>query len=415
MHFQNKIDVTWCVILLGLFPALHLPVLQAMLLIMIIALCLLFRQIDRSSFRELLTFPNIAIGQFLLFFLINALVFDVVEGSKPHFRAIAIESWSITFLCLVVLALWLRLQKAEDLKRALMRWLPVGLTASFLLGTAIYLLGIQGGRIVIFTPSSLAPPLWFLVFTMCSFAWFFEMSRWHKAWRLALLFMAGMMVIYGSARLVMLAWMLSGSILAVWLYLEAELQHRKKVLLGIVLCIALGVGGVVLADLASGGGLTFRMAKFLSVDFTYDSISAQFVRLKIWSGALAIIGDNVLLGIGQVNERFTLQQELEWKKWQYAHQSYLSYLIVGGIPALISGLVLQSPVLVFSSRAKQSTLLPAFVGLGVVVTMNCLTDSIFNSAVNVQVFMVATLVFLRASDADQPTLAPQKHVSSAII
>ena len=69
--------------------------------------------------------------------------------------------------------------------------------------------------------------------------------------------------------------------------------------------------------------------------------------------------------------------------------------------------------LAFLGRARRSTLFPAFLGLGVVVTMNCLTDSIFQSAVNVQVFMVATLVFLRASDADQPTLAPQKQVSSA--
>ncbi len=30
-------------------------------------------------------------------------------------------------------------------------------------------------------------------------------------------------------------------------------------------------------------------------------------------------------------------QEMEWDRWLRAHQTYLSYLIAGGIPALISG------------------------------------------------------------------------------
>lgn len=220
-------------------------------------------------------------------------------------------------------------------------------------------------------------------------------------------------MIYGSARLVMLAWVFSAVVLAVWLSICAQADQRKRVILGAFLCIAAALGGIFLVDVFAGGRLAVRMAAFSQVELTYDSISAQFLRLKIWSNALSIIADNPLTGIGQVNERLALQQEMEWSRWLSAHQTYLSYLIAGGIPALISGLVLQSPVLAFLSRSKISTFFPAFLGLGVVVTMNCLTDSIFQSGVNVQVFMVATLIFLRASDADQPTLAPQKQVSSA--
>ncbi len=157
------------------------------------------------------------------------------------------------------------------------------------------------------------------------------------------------------------------------------------------------------------------MAQFSQVDFSYESISGLFPRAIIWTGALSVIADNMFIGIGQVNERLSIQQEIGWDRWFRAHQTYLSYLIAGGIPALVSGLILQSPVLIFLKRTKRSALFPVFLGLGVVVTLNCFTDSIFQSAVSVQAFMVTTLLFLKASDADQPTLVPQKQVSSAIM
>jgi O-antigen ligase len=212
---------------------------------------------------------------------------------------------------------------------------------------------------------------------------------------------------------VMLAWEVCGCALAVWFYIQAERKHRPRVLLGIGLSLAVSLIVIVMGDALSGGLLMARMTSFLQVDFTYDSLSQQFLRLQIWTGALSIISDNAWLGIGQVNERIAIQQNIGWEHWFRAHQSYLSYLIAGGMPALISGLLMQSPVLALLSAAKRSALFPAFLGLGVVVTLNCLTDSIFQSGVSVQAFMLTTLLFLRASDVDQPTLAPQKQVSSA--
>ncbi len=396
--FQTDIDVVVCVLLLGLFPALFLPVLQAMLLIMMVVIGLLFRQIERSTFRALLTFPNVAIAQFLVFFFLNALIFNVVDGNKPHFRAIALESWSITFLCLVILALWLQLKKAEDVKQALIRWLPLGLTGSFLIASSIYLFGDQGPRIEVFTPGPLTPPFWFLVLTMCSFAWFSEMGTWHKIWRFLLLFMAGLMVVYGAARLVMLAWMFCSVALAVWFYLEAQARHRLWILLGAGLGILVCACGMLLADYSFGSPMLKRMKAFANVGFSYDEISNQFLRLKIWSASISIISDDVWFGAGQVNERIMLGEEMGWDRWLRAHQTYLSYLIAGGVPALISGLLMQSPVLAFLKGRKEYALFPAFLGLGVVVTLNCLTDSIFQSAVNVQIFMAALLFFLKARD-----------------
>lgn len=400
MRLPKAIDVPFSALLLGLFPALFLPVLQLMLLILLVALGLSFRTVGRGHLRGLLTFPNIAIAQFALFFLINAVVFDVMEGNRPHFRSVAIESWSITLLCLGILALWLRMKAPEDVKRALIWWLPVGLSGAFLIGTFVYIFGDQGTRIAIFTPSPLTPPLWFLVLTMCSFTWFFEMSRSHKVWRICLFFMAGLMVVYGSARLVMLAWMICGLALAVWIYMRTTPEFRTRVLLGAGLILAVCGVGIVLTDMLAQGRLVARMTYLLQVDWTYDSISARFPRLSIWTGALSVIAEHPMLGIGNVNERLAINQELDWEKWFRAHQSYLSFLIAGGIPALLSGLILQSSALAFIGARRRAVFYPAFLGLGVVVTMNCLTDSIFQSAVNVQMFMVATLVFLRASDAD---------------
>lgn len=63
------------------------------------------------------------------------------------------------------------------------------------------------------------------------------------------------------------------------------------------------------------------------------------------------------------------------------------------------GLLKQSPVLAFLTRDKRLALFTVFLGLGVVVTMNCLTDSIFQSAVSLRAYMVITLFFLKARDA----------------
>ena len=388
------------VLLLGLFPALFLPTLQLTLLIVLIGLLLSCRHIDWQMLRPLFSFRYMVFAQFYIFFFMNALIYPVWDNPKMHYRAIVLESWSLGLFCLGLLGIWLNMAKAEDVKRAIIHWLPYGLTVSFLIASGIYFFGNQGLRVRLFTPNPLVPPFWFLVFVVASFAWFFEMNRIQKVWRLALIFMAGLMVIYAAARLVTLAWVITSMALAIWLYLRAEPHHKKQALLGIILSTAFAIGGLMFVNSSFGGLLSSRMADFTNVEFTYESISAKFIRLKIWDGALTIIWENLWFGIGQVNERFAIRQEFRGEHWQNAHQAYLSYLVAGGIPALISGLLMQSPVLAFLKSTRRSTMLPAFLGLGVAVTMNCFTDSIFQSAVNVQMFMVATLIFLRASDAD---------------
>lgn len=403
------------VILLGLFPSLFLPTLQLILLIVLIGVFASIKRIDRQVLVQLLNWRYLAFAQFCIFFFLNALIYPIWDNPKVHYRAIALESWSVSLFCLLVLALWLSVQKVSEVKHALIQWLPVGLTLAFIIATAFYLREGQGVRVRMFSPSPLVPPFWYLVFTLASFAWFSEMSRAHKVWRVLLIFMTGVMIIYGGARLVMLAWLFCSVLLVIWMFRQALPEYRLRVLFGISLAIAVCVGGVFLADALSSKLLMRRMSVLSQVDFTYEAIRERFLRIQIWTGSLSIISENIWLGVGQVNERAALSTEMGWERWLRAHQTYLSYLIAGGIPALISGVLIQSPVLIFLKRQNRGALFPAFLGLGVVVTLNCLTDSIFQSAVSVQVFMVATLLFLRASDADQPTLAPQKQVSSAIM
>jgi hypothetical protein len=388
------------ILLLGLFPVFFLPVLQVMLLIMIFGLGAAFKQLDRSALRQLFRWRYVAFAQFCAFFLVNAAVYPIWESLYMHYRAVAMETWGMSLLCMIILALWLHVQRASDIKRALIGWLPIGLTLSFLIATVIYVSGDQGLRVPLFTPSPLIPPFWFLVLSMASFSWFSDMARWEKIGRFGLFLMAGMMAVYGSARLVMLAWVLCGCALAIWFYIQAERKHRLRVLLGIGLSLAVSLIVIVVGDTLAGGLLMTRMTSFSRVDLSYDNLILEFPRLQIWTGALSVISDNALLGIGQVNERIAIQQDIGWERWFRAHQTYLSYLIAGGMPALISGLLMQSPVLAFLSVAKRSAFFPVFLGLGVVVTLNCFTDSIFQSGVSVQAFMLITLLFLRASDAD---------------
>lgn len=386
------------VFLLGLFPAFFLPTLQLMIIVMLVGLAVSFRKFDRKAFKSLLNWRYVACLQFCMVFFLNALIYPVWEGTPEHFRTVALESWGGSFICVIVLGLWLSIQKNTDLKRVLILWFPAGLTATFLVATVIYFSGSQGVRVRIFTPSELVPPFWFLVLTMTSFVWFFEMSRAHKFWRITLFFLAGVMTIYGGARLVLLAWLICGAGLVLWAYYQSSPRDRMRVLLSAGLCAGVCAGGLLIVDLFLGGILLSRMMVFIKVGFDYENINTYFLRLQLWSGALSIFAENSLFGVGQVNERIALRLELDWERWLRAHQTYLSYLIAGGIPALLSGVLMQSPVLAFVGSVRRVAFLPAFLGLGVVVTLNCLTDSIFQSAVNVQAFMLMTLVFLKVKN-----------------
>lgn len=388
-------------LLLGLFPAIFLPILQLMLLIVLYGIFISYKCVDIRIRENLVRWRYFAFAQFYILFFLNALIYPVWDTSGKHARAIALESWSIGLLTLFVVAFWLEMTKPNDLKRGIINWLPSGLFLSFGIATVMYVLAGKWSRIAIFTPNPLIPPFWFLVLTMTSFCWFFEMQYRQKILRVVIFFMAGVMAVYGGARLAILAWILSGVILSIWFYIQAEKREKNKFLLGISLSAVVCISGVLVADFTVGGLLLYRLEGLFQTNFSSENLTLQFPRLKIWSGAMLIVVDNFWSGIGSVNERFAIGQKLNWELWYHAHQTYLSYIIAGGVIALISGLIMQSLAMIFMRRKHCSEFFPAFLGLGFVVTLNCLTDSVFQSGVAVHAFMIITLIFLRVSDSSE--------------
>ena len=95
-----------------------------------------------------------------------------------------------------------------------------------------------------------------------------------------------------------------------------------------------------------------------------------------------------------MNERTVLAAQIEWDRWLRAHQTYLSYFIFGGVLALIFGLLFQAQILRLLQGAHVRAMAPAFIGLGVVLTLNAFTVSVFQSVVSVQVYMLASLITL---------------------
>lgn len=81
-----------------------------------------------------------------------------------------------------------------------------------------------------------------------------------------------------------------------------------------------------------------RFENLLEVRSDSAHWQVELSRLLIWPAAWSITQENWLLGIGQANERTALAAQIGWDRWLRAHHAYLSYLISGGVLALISGL-----------------------------------------------------------------------------
>lgn len=394
----NQYLIVALMLLLGLFPAIFLPILQLMLFIVLYGIVISYKFLDVKFSKLFLRWRYFSFAQFYILFFLNSLLYPVWDSSGEHVRAVALESWSIGLFTLFAAAFWLEMQKPDDLKWGVINWLPLGLILSFGIATIMYVLAGKWSRIAIFTPNPLIPPFWFLVLTMASFSWFFEMKYKQKLLRVVIFFMAGVMAVYGGARLAILAWTLCGVILSIWFYIQAEKEEKNIFLIGTCLSAIICIGGVLAADFFVGGLLVYRLEGLFNANFSFENLIIQFPRLKIWSGAMSIVVENFWNGIGSVNEQFAIGRELNWELWYRAHQTYLSYIIAGGVTALISGLIMQSSVMIFMLRKNRTKFFPAFLGLGFVVTLNCFTDSVFQSAVAVHAFMVITLIFLRVSD-----------------
>lgn len=375
-----------CVILcIGLFPAFHLSALQLALVFILLSIAVGWRDINLSHLRRLGHWPFWAISQFLVMMLINAVIFTSWDGNRPHYRAVALESWSVTLLVFALVLLWLPI---SQLSRALwFRWLPVGLGMSFLIASGFYFLGTHQGRIWIYTPNPLIPPLWFLVITLLGFCWWHAMSTRQKVIRIALLILAQFMAVYGGSRVMMIGWVLAALCLAVNFYVFSPKERRPQLLIYLSLATLALFALIWLGNLLSNGFIALRFAMIVEGPFTYEVLSIKFERINVWHAALQVARDNIWLGVGQINERIAIHGVLGWDRWYRAHQTYLSYTIAGGLPLLVSGILFKAPVLSFLN----CSMMPAFIGLGVILTLNEFTDSVMQSTVSVQISMLLVI------------------------
>ena len=393
--------------LLGLFPAVFLLGLQVMHLAMIAWLFLNYKLVSFARAKANVSWTHIAIWQFLVIFALNAIWFAPLPGTPSHFQAVAIETSLLTLLASMTLLFFLSLQAPEKLKAALIKWLPIGLLVTFVGATFLYMSNAQGQRIKMATPNELTPSLWFLILTTVSFTWWPSMSKGQKILRTVLFLMAGLMALYSAARLVMLAWALIGILLTLYsICAVPQIKRHRAILIGSGLAVLTYVC-LILVDNSTGGYMQARFRIIFGGDLSYDALFERMIRLRLWSAAWSVIQDAGFWGQGQINERILLQNEMETGRWLRAHQTYLSYLIAGGIPALISGLILQAPTLQFLRRKVIATAFPLFLGLGLVITLNSLTDSVMQSGVSVQIYMVILFFFVHALRAENHPEHPE--------
>ena len=369
---------------LGLVPVVHLVALQ--LATVLILISVIWRGKGNFTPRPKLIWPYVLLAQFALYFTLNALLYPSMEGNMRHFQRIALESWSITLVGLVLM--WLFVNKNRDFITDIQRWMPLGLLMSFMI-MSVFFFGAQGSRAQAFANTALVPPVWFLCLTLISFCNFHGMPRRAQLLRGALLILAAVMALYSGGRMVLVIWFLCSAALGAYLIItrpngRRPLRDLGGLALGLIAVLAL----LYFADAVMGGTLDMRM-RYTIEHIRKDGLSSTaFLRFEIWAAARDVIIAHWPMGAGQVNERLLIHEIIERDWWFRAHQTYMSYMIAGGAIGLISGLLFQASALWFCTHH----LFPAALGLFFVPALSGLTDSIFQSFFSVQLYML--LVFL---------------------
>lgn len=385
--FSNRVQMflnNTIALCLGLIPVLHLGALRLVTLLVLVSVILR----GRSNFTKppKLIWPYLLIAQFVVYFTLNAMLYPSMEGNMRHFQRVALESWSMTVVGFGLLFLFV--SKNRDFIAHIQRWMPVGLLLSFLI-MSYFFFGPQGSRAKAFSTNTLVPPVWFLALTLICFCNVFVMPRRDQFCRGLLFLLAAVMALYSGGRIILAIWFVCGTCLGVYLLLMRPAQTRplrdfSVLVVALLSCLV----AIYFVDEMMGGTLSMRFGYTIEHLSNEGLSSTSFFRLEIWAAASEVIKTYWPLGAGQVNERFLIHEIIARDWWFRAHQTYMSYLIAGGIVALISGLLFQTAALYFCTR----TLFPAMLGLFLVPGLSGLTDSIFQSVFSVQLYM--TFVFL---------------------
>ena len=385
-QFQTVLDAG-VALSIGVFPAFHITSIQLAAILILIGAALNYKNV--LNIRFAFKWQHFAILQFLVLSLVNILLYPSLEGNRGHYTPLALEALVASLVLVFVLMVYV--QDRPSLQSTLKHWLPVGLCVSFCVLSAFYFQAGEGARVRAFTPSSLIPPLWFLTLTLICFNDFKSMSARRKLVPYGLLIMATFVVIYCGGRLAMLTWLITACAL-IFFYVPNMGAHGRRRSLGIALfglCLLISLAFTV--DALNSGTMWFRLRHTIEAILSGDARNS-FLRLEIWSAAWTLISERPLLGHGQINERFLLHQLLDQEWWFRAHQTYLSYWIGGGLLGLASGLFFQMSAFALILHRSSRDLRPAVIGLVIVVGLNGLTESIFQSFVSVQFFVLLVLL-----------------------
>lgn len=385
-------------LLLGLFVVLPLESLRAIAALVLIGVIVQARHLNRPSLGRM----RLWVLQFIVFFLCNALLFAPLVGTSEHWKGVALESWSTTLVFFGLLLLYLDADRLchRALDRAFRVWMPLGLVISFAIMSYFYFSDAQGARAKAFSISALGPPLWFLMLTAVSFSGFARLTTPEKALRFVLLGLSAVMALYAGARMVMALWCIAAFLLIFMTFAGQSLRGRLVALVGAGGLLVLMLVGVYVIDQMSYGIMWVRFQQAMTVvtgyaDLSEGERSIHFLRLELWSNAWAAVREAPLFGYGQINERVMVDVKTPTGFPLRAHQTYLSYLLAGGVLALISGLIFQAAVFAMKITQNGFARGPLVVGLCIVPALNGLTDSAFQSVVTVQFLAIVLLLLER--------------------
>lgn len=337
-HFSDRVQlflnggIAFC---LGLVPVVHLPTLRVATALILLSVLLR----GKSIFKDVPTrfWPYFLLLQFALYFTFNAMVYPSMEGNMRHFQRVALESWSITLLGLLLV--WVFVSKNRDFMVHYQRWTPFALLGSFLI-MSYFFFGPQGSRARALSTNALLPPIWFLTLTLICFCSFFGMSKAAQIFRGALMLLAAFMALYSGGRMILAIWFICAASLGSYLCFIRPNSQRPVRDLGYLLFAMVALVVLLYAvDAAMGGTLDMRV-RYTINHLRSDGLSSDaFFRLELWAAANEVIATYWPMGAGQVNESFLIHNIIDRGWWYRAHQTYLSYLIAGGLVALLSGLL----------------------------------------------------------------------------
>ncbi|QPH52267.1 O-antigen ligase family protein [Pontivivens ytuae] len=334
--------------------------------------------------------------QYLALYAINMAAFPTLSPDYPVKDG---EGEFIRFLLSGLLLLSVPL-----LARETTRW-PVilgwGVVTCFVVLAAFYIFGFgnQGCRVEAFNRNPLYPPIWMTAIVLALFGRWIAGARREIACLYGLVFICSLSAgAFSGARTILLIQMLMFPAAAFLLGGSDRWRH----LVAIGATIAAGVTAALLLDAATGCNLGDRIGKLVEIAQTADlsqSGEAELGRFETWTQAIALMPEYWLQGRGFENERYIVIEEFG-SSIHHLHNLYLSWLMGGGIAALLSGLVfLFGPPLVLLRRYGLRAAWPV-IALVAVIGLNGMTTILFYRGFIVATYMVTFTALLAMVVAD---------------